>query len=60
MSDLPQDFTYNDEVEQAQELFPLANPIIKAIISPPKSLDNNNLFYPFQPEVRMFSQAQQC
>ena len=45
---------YNNEVEQAQELFTLANPTFEPTISPPKSLDNNNSFYPFQPEVHSY------
>ena len=50
--DLPnEEDNYNNEVEQAQEVFPLANATVELTISPPKSLDNNNSFYPFQPEV---------
>ena len=55
--DLPnEEDNYNNEVEQAQELFPLANPTFEPTIPPPKSLDYNNLLYPFQPEVAIFLQ----
>ena len=55
--DLPnEEDNYSNEVEQAQEVFPLANPTFELTIPPPKPLDNYNSFYPFQPEVGIFSQ----
>ena len=54
--DPPNEKDNYNKVEQAQELFPLANPTFEPTISPPKSLDNDNSFYPFQPEVDIFLQ----
>ena len=53
LEDLPnEEHNYNNEIEQAQKLLPLANPMFELSISPrPKSLYNNNSFCPFQLEV---------